>query len=67
MDGLGTAENPYFYRKSDHQMLIKNLVVRVKPEITDLRDYFDVKGTVPQTAADLEKIFGSSACHMSAA
>ena len=62
----GTPENPYSYRKSDHQMLLKNLVVEVKPKITDQWDYFDVKGTVPESAADLEKMFGNSGCHMPA-
>jgi branched-chain amino acid transport system substrate-binding protein len=62
----GTPENPYSYRKSDHQLMLKNLVVEVKPKITDQWDYFDVKGTVPNSAADLEKIFGDSGCHMPA-
>jgi branched-chain amino acid transport system substrate-binding protein len=63
----GTTESPYFWRKGDHQMLLKNLVVEVKPKITDKWDYFDVKGMVPKDAADLEKVFGSPAdngCHM---
>jgi len=63
----GTAENPYYWRKGDHQMLLKNLVVQVKPKITDKWDYFDVKGVVPQNAADLDKVFGEPAangCHM---
>lgn len=64
----GTAESPYFWRKGDHQMLLKNLVVEVKPKITDKWDYFDVKGMVPKNAADLDAVFGSPAangCHMS--
>ena len=28
----GTAESPYSWRKGDHQMLLKNLVVEVKPK-----------------------------------
>jgi branched-chain amino acid transport system substrate-binding protein len=63
----GTAQDPYSWRKGDHQMLLKNLVVEVKPKITDKWDYFDVKGMVPKDAADLDKVFGSPAdagCHM---
>ena len=63
----GTAESPYSWRKGDHQMLLKNLVVEVKPKITDQWDYFDVKGVVPENIADLEKVFGSpeaNGCHM---
>ncbi len=37
-----------------------NLVVQVKPKITDKWDYFDVKGTVPKNAADLAKVFGTA-------
>ncbi len=63
----GTSDNPYYWRKGDHQMLLRNLVVQVKPKITDKWDYFDVKGVVPQNAADLDKVFGSpeaNGCHM---
>ncbi len=54
----GTAENPYYYRKADHQLMLKNLVIQVKPKITDKWDYFDVKGLVPSNSADLDKVFG---------
>ena len=60
------AGEPVRYRKSDHQMMLKNLVVEVKPKITDQSDYFDVKGTVPNNSADLDKVFGESGCHMTA-
>jgi branched-chain amino acid transport system substrate-binding protein len=63
----GTAANPYYWRKGDHQMLLRNLVVQVKPKITDKWDYFDVKGVVPENVADLDKVFGSpeaNGCHM---
>lgn len=50
----------YHYRKFDHQMLVRNLAVSVKDKITDKYNYFDVKATLPQNPADLEKIFGSS-------
>jgi len=49
----------YYYRKFDHQMLVRNLAVSVKDKITDKYNYFDVKATLPQNPADLEKIFGS--------
>ena len=54
----GTAENPYSWRKGDHQLLLKNLVVEVKPKVTDKWDYFDVKGMVPKTAGELDAVFG---------
>lgn len=63
----GTADNPYSWRKGDHQLLLKNLVVEVKPKITDKWDYFDVKGMVPKTAAELDAVFGdpmANGCHM---
>jgi branched-chain amino acid transport system substrate-binding protein len=63
----GTSESPYYWRKGDHQMLLKNLVVEVKPKITDKWDYFDVKGMVPKDASQLDKVFGMPAengCHM---
>ena len=62
-----SAANPYYWRKGDHQMLLRNLVVQTKPKITDKWDYFDVKGVVPENLADLEKVFGSpeaNGCHM---
>jgi branched-chain amino acid transport system substrate-binding protein len=64
----GTADSPYYYRKGDHQMLLKNLVVQVKPKITDKWDYFDVLGSVPGKVSELEKVFGdpvANGCKMS--
>ena len=49
----------YAYRKFDHQMLVRNLAVTVKEKITDKWDYFDVKATLPENVADLQKVFGS--------
>lgn len=47
------------YRKFDHQMLVRNLAVAVKDKITDRWDYFDVKATLPNNAADLDQVFGT--------
>jgi branched-chain amino acid transport system substrate-binding protein len=54
-----SGETSYSYRKWDHQMLVRNLAVSVKDKITDKWDYFDVKATLPQNPADLDKVFGS--------
>ena len=51
----------YSYRKFDHQMLVRNLAVTVKDKITDKWDYFDVKATLPENSADLDKVFGTQA------
>jgi branched-chain amino acid transport system substrate-binding protein len=49
----------YNYRKWDHQMQLRNLVVQVKDKITDKWDYFDVKASLPEDPADLDKVFGT--------
>ena len=49
----------YNYRKWDHQMQLRNLVVQVKEKITDKWDYFDVKAALPENPADLDKVFGT--------
>jgi branched-chain amino acid transport system substrate-binding protein len=56
VDSGGTS---YRYRKFDHQMLLRNLAVTVKPKITDKWDYFDVAATLPENIADLDKVFGT--------
>jgi branched-chain amino acid transport system substrate-binding protein len=53
------GESAYAYRKFDHQMLARNLAVSVKADITDKWDYFDVKATLPENPADLDRVFGS--------
>jgi branched-chain amino acid transport system substrate-binding protein len=55
------GKTSYRYRKFDHQMLLQNLAVSVKDKITDKWDYFDVKATLPENVADLEKVFGTPA------
>jgi branched-chain amino acid transport system substrate-binding protein len=49
----------YSYRKFDHQMLLRNLAVTVKPKITDKWDYFNVVAALPENPADLDKVFGT--------
>lgn len=49
----------YSYRKGDHQMLLRNLAVEVKPKITSKYNYFNVKAELPENVADLEKVYGS--------
>ena len=56
-----TGKTKYSYRKFDHQMLVRNIAVTVKDKITNKWDYFDVKATLPENAADLEKVFGTEA------
>jgi branched-chain amino acid transport system substrate-binding protein len=53
------GNSSYSYRKFDHQMLVRNLAVTVKPKITDKWDFFDVKATLPENPADLDKVFGT--------
>ncbi len=63
----GSAANPYRYRKADHQLMLRNLVVQVKDKITDKWDYFDVKAEVPKDIAALDAVYGTPAetgCHM---
>jgi branched-chain amino acid transport system substrate-binding protein len=56
-----SGSTSYSYRRFDHQMLVRNLAVQVKDKITDKWDYFDVKATLPENPADLDKTFGSEA------
>jgi branched-chain amino acid transport system substrate-binding protein len=56
-----SGSTSYSYRNFDHQMLVRNLAVQVKDKITDKWDYFDVKATLPENPADLDKTFGSEA------
>jgi branched-chain amino acid transport system substrate-binding protein len=53
------GKTSYSYRKFDHQMLVQNLAVSVKEKITDKWDYFDVRATLPENSADLDKVFGT--------
>ncbi len=56
---IQSGATTYSYRKFDHQMLVRNLAVAVKDKITDKWDYFDVKATLPENVADLDKVFGT--------
>jgi branched-chain amino acid transport system substrate-binding protein len=56
---IPAGKSSYSYRKFDHQMLVRNLAVSVKDKITDKWDYFDVKATLPENVADLDKVFGT--------
>jgi branched-chain amino acid transport system substrate-binding protein len=53
------GQTTYSYRRFDHQMMVRNLAVSVKDHISDRWDYFDVKATLPENPADLDKIFGT--------
>src|SRR3984885_4510417 len=56
---FSSGSTSYKYRKWDHQMELRNLVVQVKEKITDKWDYFDVKASLPENPADLDKVFGT--------
>jgi branched-chain amino acid transport system substrate-binding protein len=53
------GKSSYSYRRFDHQMLVRNLAVSVKDQVTDKWDYFDVKATLPENVSDLDKVFGT--------
>jgi branched-chain amino acid transport system substrate-binding protein len=56
---MQSGKTSYSYRRFDHQMLVRNLAVAVKEKITDKWDYFDVKATLPQDPAELDRVFGT--------
>lgn len=56
---MESGKTAYSYRRFDHQMLVRNLAVTVKDKITDKWDYFDVKATLPENPAELDKVFGT--------
>jgi branched-chain amino acid transport system substrate-binding protein len=61
------AGAPVYFRKWDHQMVHRILVVGVKKQIPDKWDYFDVLASVPKDEAAMTAAFGpesASACKM---
>jgi len=50
---------PAYYRKWDHQMLRKTLVLKVKDKITDQWDWLDVVATAPNDASQLDALYGT--------
>jgi branched-chain amino acid transport system substrate-binding protein len=60
---------PVYFRKFDHQMVHRMLVVKVKDKIPNKWDYFDVLTSTPKEPSELEPMFGTPAeigCHMEA-
>jgi len=51
-------EIPFFFRDWDHQMVRPAVIVRVKKQITDKWDYFDVIKNTSQTEVETIKTFG---------
>jgi branched-chain amino acid transport system substrate-binding protein len=49
---------PFFFRDWDHQMVRPAVIVRVKKQITDKWDYFDVIKNTSETEAETIKAFG---------
>ncbi len=49
---------PVFFRKWDHQLVHRMLVLGTRQQITDKWDYFDVLESVPDSEAGLAKAFG---------
>jgi branched-chain amino acid transport system substrate-binding protein len=47
------------FREWDHQLLRRVTVAKVKAQITDQWDYFDVLALAPKDAADIPRVFGT--------
>ena len=63
------GEIPFYFRDWDHQMVRPAVIVRVKKQITDKWDYFDVLKNTSDTEADTAKSFGTKqevGCNMPA-
>ena len=63
------GEVPFFFRDWDHQMVRPAVIVKVKENITDKWDYFDVLKNTSETEAETAKAFGSKeeiGCNMPA-
>jgi len=50
---------PFYFRVWDHQLVRPSVIVRVKKNITDKWDFFDVLKETSSTAEDTEKAFGT--------
>ena len=52
---------PAYFRPWDHQLLHRWLVVGVKQNVTNPRDFFDILESVPKTADGLDALYGAQA------
>jgi branched-chain amino acid transport system substrate-binding protein len=55
----GYKEMSIYFRSWDHQLIQPTLVVRIKTQIDNKYDYFDVVEQVPKDAGKLEEYYGS--------
>lgn len=55
----GYKDMPIYFRPWDHQLVQPVLIVKVKPNIMDKYDYFDVIGQYPPAAKDLDAFYGT--------
>lgn len=58
---LKDNQTPIYFRKWDHQLLRRWLVVSIKEKISGPRDYFDILKSVPESADKLEALYGTQA------
>jgi branched-chain amino acid transport system substrate-binding protein len=55
----GYKERPIYFRSWNHQLIQPILIAKVKPEITDEYDYFDIEGVAPKADEPMESIYAS--------
>ncbi|MGH6944089.1 MAG: ABC transporter substrate-binding protein, partial [Geminicoccaceae bacterium] len=63
----GYKDMPIYFRPWDHQLIQPILIAKIKDEITDQYDYFDIIGENPTDPGKLEEFFGSKqdvACNL---